>query len=84
MGGKRPPLKHKDAVKGLIALGFNKRKSKATSHEQWIKEGNPRLKVTLDKHLSPYTRTLLASIIKQSGVSKEKFYEKCFPKQKGK
>ena len=77
MSGKYPPITHKEAERGLRGLGFVKQKSKATSHEQWVKEGKPRHKVTLDKHHAPYTRQLLGFIIKQSGVSKKTFYQAC-------
>ena len=70
---------HKEAVKALKSLGFEKKKSKATSHEQWEKlcpgQNPARRKVTLDAHNSPYHRELLRSIIAQSGVSKKEFYE---------
>jgi len=70
-------LNHKDAVRALKQLGFKKYPSKATSHEQWKKffpGQNPGMrKVTLDKHNSPYCKSLLSSIIKQSGVSKKVF-----------
>jgi len=71
-------ISHKEAVNALKSLGFTKDEStKATSHEQWRKDfpgENPaRRKVTLDKHNSPYCKDLLASIIKQSGVSKKEF-----------
>ena len=79
MGGKYPPIKHKDAVRGVKKLGFVKRKSKATSHEQWVSD-NPFRKVTLDKHHSPYCGDLLNSIIKQAGVSRKEFYKACFGK----
>ncbi len=74
-----PPLTHREAVTALKALGFTKRKSKSTSHEQWVKEypgKNPAFrKVTLDSHNSPYTKSLLQSILKQAGVSKKAFYK---------
>lgn len=71
-------VSHKDAEKALKTLGFEKdEKSKSTSHSQWRKHfpgQNPAMrKVTLDKHNSPYCKWLLASIIKQSGVTKKEF-----------
>jgi predicted RNA binding protein YcfA (HicA-like mRNA interferase family) len=73
-----PPLKHKDAVTALKALGFEPRKSKATSHQQWVKQCPSEvpafLKVTLDRYNSPYAKDLLASIVRQAGVSKKEFY----------
>jgi len=70
-------LSHKDAVRALTVLGFEICPSKSTSHEQWKKyfpgQKPAMRKVTLDKHNSPYCKTLLSSIIKQSGVSKREF-----------
>ena len=77
-------LSHKDAVRALKNLGFEKYPTKATSHEQWKKffpGKNPSMrKVTLDKHNSPYCKALLSNIIKQSGVSKKEFLEAAKPK----
>lgn len=63
-------------MKALKKLGFSKRPQKATAHEQWVAE-DPFRKVTLDKHLQPYCKDLLASIIKQAGVSRKDFYKAC-------
>jgi predicted RNA binding protein YcfA (HicA-like mRNA interferase family) len=68
---------HSEAVTALKTLGFTKADSKSTSHEQWKKyfpgQTPAMRKVTLDKHNSPYCKSLLHSIIKQSGVSRREF-----------
>jgi predicted RNA binding protein YcfA (HicA-like mRNA interferase family) len=75
-------LTAKEVCRGLKVLGFVKRQNKATSHQQWVKDGlkngKPfRWKVTVDKHHAPFHKSLLASMIHQSGVSKKAFYAAC-------
>lgn len=82
MGFRYRPLKAKQVCKGLKALGFQPRKQKGTSHQNWIKDvvknGEQfRYKVTVDSHLAPFSADLMKSMIAQSGVSKNDFYKAC-------
>ena len=65
---KTPQLKYSEVVKGLKKLGFCKRPNKSTAHEQWVSD-NPFRKVTVDKHISPFSVLLVKSMAKQADVS---------------
>jgi predicted RNA binding protein YcfA (HicA-like mRNA interferase family) len=75
-----PLLTYSEIIKGLKKLGFTKRKNKSTAHEQWVAE-NPFRKVTVDKHISPFSEFLVKSMAKQAGVSVKEFYRLCKDKK---
>jgi len=80
--GKKRPLKYKEVVSALKRMGFVEGKKKSTSHVQWRKTINGiRLRVTISAHLSPFSPDLISSIAKQSGVSKNTFYNYCCNKK---
>jgi len=78
MGKSYPPLDREQVETVLKNLEFNPKKRKGTSHTQWegYAEGQRRI-VTVD-HLKSrkekYGPRLIGKMIKQSGLSKEKFY----------
>lgn len=78
MGGNYPPLNRRQVEKILKALGFiPKPQRSGTTHTQWEGyTGGKRRIVTVDDlgTNKTYGRSLLASMIRQSGVSKEQFY----------
>ena len=72
------PLKYREVVKILKNLGFNPESTKATSHETWVNErSGMKYAVTVFFHGSnmEFRDKTLASIIRQSGFSKEEFYK---------
>lgn len=78
MGGQYPPLDRPQVESILKAAGFSLKRHSGTSHSQW--EGcidEQRRIVTVD-HLSrrseQYGKDLLGNMIRQSGLSKKKFY----------
>lgn len=83
MSGVHPPLTYADVVQILIALGFQKRDHKGTSHEQWVKN-DPFRKVTVDKPKAPFSQDLISSMAKQAGVTKGQFYAALPGSQKSK
>nr|WP_245232618.1 type II toxin-antitoxin system HicA family toxin [Thiorhodococcus minor] len=75
LSSQYPPLTCAEVKCILRALGFEPRKSKGGSHEQWIKDdGGRRFKVTVDCPKAPFSQTLIASMARQAGVSKKAFY----------
>jgi predicted RNA binding protein YcfA (HicA-like mRNA interferase family) len=77
---KIPSLTYSEVTKGLKKLGFTKRKNKSTAHEQWVSE-NPFRKVTVDKHISPFSTFLVKSMAKQAGGSAKEFCRLCKDKK---
>jgi predicted RNA binding protein YcfA (HicA-like mRNA interferase family) len=73
---KVPELTYREVVKGLKSLNFKKQKNKSTAHEQWETE-NPFRKVTVDKHLSPFSRKLVHAMAKQAEVDVREFCRRC-------
>ncbi|HBN8446496.1 TPA: type II toxin-antitoxin system HicA family toxin [Pseudomonas aeruginosa] len=57
----------------LKKLGFTLRNQEG-SHEQWVREGNPFRKVTVDKPKSPFHGDLIMYMALQAGVTKKEFY----------
>ncbi|MHB1799101.1 MAG: type II toxin-antitoxin system HicA family toxin [Vulcanimicrobiaceae bacterium] len=75
MSGQFPPLDCREFKRILTKLGFAPRPPKSgTSHEQWVRD-NPYRKVTVDCPKAPFTGKLLDSMIKQTGLTKKKFFE---------
>ncbi len=70
---KLPPLKPKDVMKILERAGFVLIRTKG-SHSIFVKE---MYRVTVPYHTKELRRKTLASIIKQSGMSLEKFISFC-------
>lgn len=71
------PLKYREVLKILKNLGFSPEATKATSHETWTLEREGKnFAVTIFFHGSnlEFKDKTLASIIRQSGFSKEQFY----------
>lgn len=78
MSSKHPPLTCRELKRGLKKLGFEPRKQKSTSHEQWVKIDKGRIyKVTVDCPKEPFTGDLIKSMASQAGISKDKLYEAC-------
>lgn len=77
---KIPQLKYDEVTRGLGKLGFTKRKNKSTAHEQWVCE-DPFRKVTVDKHLAPFSVQLVKSMAKQAGVGTKEFCRLCKEKK---
>ncbi|MBC8946778.1 type II toxin-antitoxin system HicA family toxin [Xenorhabdus indica] len=72
------PLKYKEVVAALAALGFEMKPKKGTSHEQWIKkEYGYKWVVTVDKHHAPFSRDLIKSMAKQAGMDHKTFHSLC-------
>lgn len=71
-----PQLTYTEVVSGLKKLGFSKRKNKSTAHEQWV-ASDPFRKVTVDKHIAPFTRELVKAMANQAGVSAKEFCRLC-------
>lgn len=79
---KLPPLTTQDVVGGLKAAGFEEQPRTSTSHTKWIKKcvcGGQRTKkvVTVDAHLSPFSKDLIKSMAKQAGMSVKQLHELC-------
>ncbi|WP_394239845.1 type II toxin-antitoxin system HicA family toxin [Vibrio astriarenae] len=84
---KLPQLKYDEVVRGLKKLGFTQRPQKSTAHEQWVAD-DPFRKVTVDKHLAPFSVQLVKSMAKQAQVPAREFCRLCkdkkySPKTKG-
>lgn len=77
---KTPQLSYKEVILGLKKLGFYKRKNKSTAHEQWVCD-IPFRKVTVDKHIAPFSEFLVKSMAKQAGVSVKEFCRLCKDKK---
>jgi predicted RNA binding protein YcfA (HicA-like mRNA interferase family) len=78
MSSKHPPLTCREVKRGLKKLGFEPRKQKGTSHEQWVKVQNGKIfKVTVDCPKEPFTGDLIKSMASQAGISKDDFYKAC-------
>jgi predicted RNA binding protein YcfA (HicA-like mRNA interferase family) len=73
VSGAFPPLTYQDVIAILKKFGFEKRPNKSTAHEQWVAQ-DPFRKVTVDKHLQPFSQNLISSMAKQAGVTKKEFY----------
>lgn len=69
----RRPLEAREVKAALRALGFRFREQKG-SHEQWVREGPPFRKVTVDCPKAPFSHMLIASMARQAGVSVLEFY----------
>lgn len=75
MSSQNPQLTCKEVKQILKNLGFEPRKTKATSHEHWVKVSNGSLlKVTVDCPKAPFGQDLIKSMANQAGVSKRNFY----------
>jgi len=77
---KTPQLTYSEVVSGLKKLSFYKRKNKSTAHEQWVCD-LPFKKVTVDKHIAPFSEYLIKSMAKQAGVSLNEFCRLCKDKK---
>jgi len=72
------PLKYREVLRILKNLGFTPETTKSTSHETWVlKRGGKNYAVTIFFHGRnlEFRDKTLASIIRQSGFSKEEFYK---------
>ena len=75
---KRPPLTSREVERGLKSAGFVEQPGTGTSHVKWIlKTPTTKLVVTVDAHHSPFSKTLIASMASQAGMSVNQFYELC-------
>ena len=68
---KYPPLSPKQIEQVLKKLGYRYKRQRG-DHRIWVMEGKNTIPVPLYDEISNW---LLSSIIRQSGVSKKKFYE---------
>jgi predicted RNA binding protein YcfA (HicA-like mRNA interferase family) len=73
-------LSYNEVITGLEKLGFSKRKNKSTAHEQWVAD-DPFRKVTVDKHIAPFSAELVKSMAKQAGISDREFCRLCKDKK---
>lgn len=77
MGKRRyPPLKRREVVDIVTALGFTLARHKGTSHEQYERaasEGHPRAIVTIDDY-DDFDETIIKRLISQSTFTREQFY----------
>ncbi|WP_423836799.1 type II toxin-antitoxin system HicA family toxin [Stutzerimonas stutzeri] len=73
--GRYKPLTYKEVIGVLKKLGFTFRNQEG-SHEQWVREGNPFRKVTVDKPKQPFCGDLIKYMCLQAGVTKKQFYSK--------
>ena len=69
------PLRSAEVRNILKNLGFTPRPQKGTSHEHWVREGEPFRKVTLSAHNEPFDDFIVSSMARQAGVSVRAFYE---------
>lgn len=75
---KLTPLKYKEIITGLKALGFKMKPKTGTSHEQWIRvDSRGKYLVTVDKHHAPFSRDLIKSMARQAGLNSKKFHSIC-------
>lgn len=75
---KLTPLKYSEVISGLKAMGFEMKPKTGTAHEQWVRyESNTKWLVTVDKHLSPFSRDLIKSMARQAGMDARKFHALC-------
>lgn len=66
----------------LKNMGFEEYPQKGTSHQHWKKIVRGQLlKVTVDCPQAPFSKTLVASMAKQAGVSKNTFLAYCNDKK---
>jgi predicted RNA binding protein YcfA (HicA-like mRNA interferase family) len=72
--GRHRPLTYREVITVLKKLGFSFRNQEG-SHEQWVREGDPFRKVTVDKPKAPFHGDLIKYMSLQAGVTKRKFYE---------
>lgn len=75
---KFKPLKYREVVTILINLGFKQEEGTGSSHQTWtLKRNDKYCAVTIFFHGSnlEFKKGTLGSIIRQSGFTKEKFYQ---------
>lgn len=77
--GKRiTPLSYKEVTRALKTLGFVPQPSKGTAHEQWVMTSSKKkYKVTVDKHIAPFSVTLIKSMATQAGMEVHEFHTLC-------
>ncbi len=76
MGQRRfPPLKHREVVAIVIALGFNLDREHSThsQYERPAAEGRPRALCTVDDY-DDFEQKMIKNIISQIGCTREEFY----------
>ncbi|WP_424407830.1 type II toxin-antitoxin system HicA family toxin [Pasteurella sp. PK-2025] len=72
------PLTYKEVTSALKRLGFEMKPKTATAHEQWIRvDDRGKFLVTVDKHISPFDKVLIKSMVRQAGLSSKEFYKEC-------
>ncbi|MCL5783918.1 MAG: type II toxin-antitoxin system HicA family toxin [Patescibacteria group bacterium] len=75
---KLRPLKYREVVTILTNLGFHQEAGTGSSHQTWtMKRNHQYYAVTIFFHGSnlEFKKGTLGSIIRQSGFSKEEFYQ---------
>lgn len=68
------PLEVREVKTILKNLGFEYREQRG-SHEQWVSNGKPFRKVTVDCPKAPFSHVLISSMARQAGVSVRDFYD---------
>lgn len=70
------PVTHREFLRVLRHLGFEKSGRTSGSHEKWARTvGKRRYVVTVDKHHAPYHRRLLRLMLHQAGLTKREFFK---------
>lgn len=77
MGARNFPLKDEDIIRALVLLGFEHKETKG-SHHQYAGFGRGRYcKITVDKHLAPFSQDLISSMARQANLTKQELYSAC-------
>lgn len=75
MGNKYPLLSYSQVIKILKAHSFTHKRTRG-SHEAWEGYvGGRRRVVTVDNKIKTYGKDLIKSMIVQSGLTRDEFYE---------
>lgn len=77
MGGRNFPLTDEDIIRALLLLGFEHKDTKG-GHFQYAGFGRGRYcKITVDKHLAPFSQDLISSMARQANLTKKELYAAC-------
>lgn len=72
------PLTYKEVSSALKRLGFTMKPKTSTAHEQWIRvDERGKSLVTVDKHISPFDKTLIKAMARQAGMTTKEFFREC-------
>lgn len=77
MGGRNFPLTDEEVIRALLLLGFEFKETKG-GHHQYAGYGRGRYcKITVDKHLAPFSQDLITSMARQANLTKKELYQAC-------